>query len=140
MSFLSKTAKSAVPDSSLQDVELPEGPSDSISGLCFSPVADFLAVSSWDGDVRLYQAAPSLSALRRYSHGAPVLDVCWSSDGKSVVSAGIDKAARLHDVESNAMRQIAAHDEAIRCVRYSDMHGGMVITGSWDKTVKVRFL
>lgn len=35
------------------DVEMTPGPSDGASGLSFSPVADYLSASSWDGQVRL---------------------------------------------------------------------------------------
>lgn len=34
-----------------KDIEVPEPPSDSISSLAFSPVADYLAVGSWDNNV-----------------------------------------------------------------------------------------
>ena len=33
------------------DVELKPGPTDGASSLSFSPVADYLAASSWDGQV-----------------------------------------------------------------------------------------
>lgn len=33
------------------DVELTPGPTDGASSLSFSPVADYLAASSWDGQV-----------------------------------------------------------------------------------------
>ena len=35
-----------------QDVVVQPGPDDSISKLAFNPVADFLAVGSWDNQVR----------------------------------------------------------------------------------------
>lgn len=34
------------------DVELTPGPSDGANSLSFSPVADYLAASSWDGQVK----------------------------------------------------------------------------------------
>lgn len=35
-----------------KDVEIPNAPTDSISSISFSPQADFLAVGSWDNNVR----------------------------------------------------------------------------------------
>ena len=35
------------------DVELTPGPTDGASSLSFSPVADYLASSSWDGQVQI---------------------------------------------------------------------------------------
>lgn len=36
------------------DVEMTPGPGDGASGLSFSPVADYLSASSWDGQVRAF--------------------------------------------------------------------------------------
>lgn len=58
-----------------------------------------------------------------------------------MVGAGADKAARLLDLASGqtTARQVAAHDQPIRCVKFFDAPQGgdqMIVTGSWDKTVK----
>ena len=49
MSSLFRTASSSTVK---KDVEVANLPEDSISSLSFSPVADFLAVGSWDNNVR----------------------------------------------------------------------------------------
>ena len=46
----SSTAATAVAD---KDIEVADPPTDSISSLAFSPQADYLAVGSWDNNVRL---------------------------------------------------------------------------------------
>lgn len=131
------TARSATHDTVGGDVELPDGPSDSVSALAFSPKADILAVSSWDCQVRLYEIGQQITGKAAYAHEAPALDVCWSSDGSKVFSAGADNAARSLDLNSGAVSQVAAHQEPIRRVRWTDMHGGLLVTASWDKTLKV---
>lgn len=65
----------------------------------------------------------------------------YSQDGSKVVGAGADKTAKLLDLGANGApaQQIAVHDAPIRCVRFCEVGQGrtpMVITGSWDKTVK----
>lgn len=62
-----------------------------------------------------------------------------SQDGTKVVGAGADKAARMIDLKSgsNQATQVAVHDQPIRCVEMIEAGGNqMLITGSWDKTVK----
>lgn len=56
-------------------------PTDSISKLEFNPMADFLAVASWDSQVRVYeysnqtgQAIPKAAV----QHDGPALGVAWS--------------------------------------------------------------
>jgi mRNA export factor len=34
-------------------------------------------------------------------------------------------------------QQIAAHDAPIKCCEFIDVHGPMLVTASWDKTLKV---
>lgn len=36
------------------DIELTPGPTDGVPSLAFSPVADYLAGSCWDGQVKYY--------------------------------------------------------------------------------------
>lgn len=72
-----------------------------------------------------------------YSHEAPVLDVMWSRDGTKILSGGADKAARVFDVSTGQSSQVAAHDAPIKSIRFVDQQGGILVTGSWDKTLKV---
>ena len=59
-----------------------------------------------------------------------------------MVSAGADKAARLMDLGSGnttVATQVAVHDQPIRSVRYfthEAANAPMIVTGSWDKTIK----
>ncbi|KAJ5689746.1 hypothetical protein N7462_004138 [Penicillium macrosclerotiorum] len=126
-----------------KDVALNQPPEDSISDLRFSPASDHLAVASWDKKVRIYeindQGQSEGKAL--FEHEAPALSCCWSPDGSKVIGAGADKAARLLDLGSNstAAVQVAAHSAPIRsCHMIPHPVGGspLLITGSWDKTVK----
>jgi len=122
-----------------KDLEVVDPPPDSISCLAFSPVADFLAVGSWDNNVRIYEVGPSgqTQGKAMYAHEAPVLDLCWSKDGARLFSAGADKVARAYDLATGQSSQVASHDAPVRCCRWVDApSGGYLVTGSWDKTVK----
>lgn len=140
MSFFGGKApiKPAANESVASDVEVPNGPSDSVSALAFSPNADFLAASSWDNQVRIYEVGQAIAGKAAYSHEAPVLDVCWSNDGSKVLSGGVDNAARMFDVQTGTSSQVAQHQAPVRAIRWIDMQNGLLATGSWDKTLKVR--
>ncbi|KAI5300048.1 hypothetical protein KEM56_002787 [Ascosphaera pollenicola] len=127
-----------------KDIPLTSPPDDSISDICFSPVSEHLAVASWDRKVRIYEINESGQSEGKalFEHEAPVLNCCWSQDGTKVVGAGADKAARMLDLASNgaAPVQVAAHDAPIRCCEMimnpSNSAQSLLVTGSWDKTVK----
>jgi mRNA export factor len=63
-----------------KDVALSSPPEDTISSLSFSPATtqqnDFLAVSSWDKKVRIYEITQTGQSEGRhaYGHEAPILD------------------------------------------------------------------
>ncbi|KAI8968025.1 WD40-repeat-containing domain protein [Mycotypha africana] len=120
-----------------KDFEVVSPPSDGISCLDFSPQADFLSVSSWDNQVRIYEVQPSGATVPKaaYSHEAPALCVSWSKDGTKVVSGGADKAGRMYDISTGQSTQIAQHDDTIKSIKFLDQ-GNIVATGSWDKTIR----
>lgn len=45
----------------------------------------------------------------------------------------------MFDVQTGQATQIAAHDAPIKCVKWIDAQGGILATGSWDKTIKVSY-
>lgn len=92
--------------------------------------------------VRIYEVNEQRQSQGKaaYSHDAPILDVCWSRDGSKIFSGGVDKVAKIFDLNSGQSQQVGAHDEPIRAVRWIDAPtGGILATGSWDKTIKVSY-
>lgn len=98
MSFLS--AASAGTTSNTQgdlskDIALNSPPEDSISQLNFSPTADFLAVSSWDKKVRIYQVNEQGQSEGKAAidFDGPVLSCAWSTVREQ--NTCIDQVANL---------------------------------------------
>lgn len=125
-------------DLSSQDIAIQGDLNESVSALAFSPTSDILAVGGWDHQVRLYEIGQDITGKAAFAHGGPILDVCWSSDGCKVFSAGADHTAGVVDVQTGTASQIGVHQEPIRSVRWTSLHGGLLVTASWDKTLKVR--
>jgi mRNA export factor len=93
-----------------------------------------------------------------YYHQGPVLDVCWNKvswlfqvrashqlisnkpqDGTKLFSGGVDNVGRMYDLTTGQTTQVAQHDAPIKSVGWVDApQGGILVTGSWDKTIKVR--
>lgn len=76
----STTATTGNANDLVGDRDLTSPPEDSISDLSFSPQAEFLAVSSWDKKVRIYEVTPNGESQGKamYEHQGPVLSVHWS--------------------------------------------------------------
>jgi mRNA export factor len=63
-----------------KDVTLPADAADTMSAVCWSPVANHLAASSWDGKVRVYDVATDGSArgVAMLTADGPVFSCDWS--------------------------------------------------------------
>jgi mRNA export factor len=63
-----------------KDFELASPPSDGISSLSWSPTENYLSVSSWDNNTRIYQVQPNGSSQGKamIPHDAPALCTAWS--------------------------------------------------------------
>lgn len=79
----STSAAKTTPSELSRDVELANGPGDSISDLCWSPVSSHLAVASWDQKVRIYEVNSVGSGEGRafIDFDGAVLNCHWSKVG-----------------------------------------------------------
>lgn len=110
--------------------ELLEPPGDGVSNLRFSTSSEDLLVSSWDGTMRLYDAAANI--LRgTHSYRAPVLDCCFLEEGKAF-SACADGTVQRYDFSVGRGDIVGKHDVAARCVEYS-FSTGQLLSGGWDR-------
>ncbi|KAJ2794945.1 RNA export factor gle2, partial [Coemansia helicoidea] len=122
------------------NVEISQPPSDSVSELAFSSKANYLAASSWDNEVRIWEVQSNGTSIGKaaFSHQAPALCCTWSQDGSRVVSGGADKAGRMIDLGTGQTSQIAQHDGPIRCIKFVEAENSSPIlaTAGWDKMLK----
>lgn len=117
------------------EFHLHDVPSARISATKFSPVSSqFLIASFWDNSVRLYDVV-SNKLVAKYLHGGPVLDCCFQ-DTACVWSGGLDKKVVSFNFELEKGLTVGTHNSPIRCVEYCPILD-VVITGSWDKMVKL---
>lgn len=101
-----------------------------------------------------------------YRHQAPVLSVCWNEasllvnrsavisnfcqlmhvgtetnfflqEGNRVFSGSVDNTGLMFDAATGQSIPFAQHDGPVKAVKWLNTpYTGVVVTGSWDKTVK----
>lgn len=114
---------------------LPAPPTDCISRVRFAPGGSSqLLVSSWDSQVRLYDARTNHLANAQ-KHSLAVLDCSFLGDASRAVSVGLEKKVFLYDFNHLKETLLGQHDEGIRCVEFHQATG-QVFTGSWDRSVR----
>jgi len=118
------------------DMPVLHPPADAISQLAFSPVANFLAASSWGKEVRLWEVASNGQTMPKLAKAfaAPVLCCAFSQVGDTVFAAGCDKTALAWHLATNQVTQVAQCDGPIRACKYLPQEK-LLVAASWDRTV-----
>jgi len=98
----------------------------------FSPDGALVATASFDGDVRLWQAAV-LERPRPPQHDHEIVGLAFSPDGSTLATAGWDDQVLLWDVASGRSRRLGSHERAVRRVAFSP-DGSLLATASNDRT------
>jgi len=73
--------------------------------------------------------------IGEYKNKAPALDVCWTSDGSNILSAGCDNIIKMWNPNQATPMVVGCHDKAIRKIAYC-AESNQIISGGWDKELK----
>merc|ERR1712000_568692 len=125
------------------DPELSNPPSDTVSSVAWSSKANFIVGASWDKTIRCWEVqcqGKDINSIGKAQQTAeaPILCTAWHDEGSQVYWAGCDNKAFVWDLGSNQTQQVAQHNAGIQTMAFvrSPQAGELLITGSWDKTLK----
>eukprot|EP01095_Lingulamoeba_sp_RSL-Kostka_P002173 TRINITY_DN13061_c0_g1_i1.p1 TRINITY_DN13061_c0_g1~~TRINITY_DN13061_c0_g1_i1.p1 ORF type:complete len:355 (-),score=109.42 TRINITY_DN13061_c0_g1_i1:103-1167(-) len=116
-----------------QGIKLNDPPTDGITNVEFLDSSDFLIASSWDTNVRLYDVKNN-NCISQYSHSGAVLDCSYNDN--TIYSGSLDTTIKKYNIQTQTETEIGSHEKAVSCVEYSTL-GNLLITGSWDKNIKL---
>ena len=119
-------------------------PHGAVSAAAFSPDGQRVATCSWDGSIKVWNAATGTVELKFVaSRDKYVNSVVFSPDGARLLSASDDAKAKIWDAATgNLLISLPAddesegHRESVRSARFS-ADGKRIITASSDKTARV---
>jgi WD40 repeat protein len=108
-----------------------------VHSLAFSPNGQRVAVGLVEGKefpIRVYDVALGREVQMLADHTAPVTSLGFQGDNRTLVTAGLDKTARLLDVP--ALSVLAGHSGGPTLVQYHNT-GTQLLTAGADKTIKI---
>jgi hypothetical protein len=132
-------------DGEIKVFELPDGErvmdvrnghSDQVFGVCFSPDATKLATCGADKFVKVFEV-PSGKFIKSFEgHTHHVLDIGWKADGKLLASAGADNTVKVWDFEKGEQaRTIPGHGKQVTRLLFIS-NTAQIVTCSGDQTVR----
>ena len=108
-----------------------------IMQLAFHPSGRYLASSSSDGNIRIWDLTTGTLAIPEIEHGGQVYRIEFSPNGKHVLAASYNNTARIWDVETgNPVSDWMRHSKQIDTARYSP-GGRWIVTTGFDCAVKL---
>ncbi|KAI0890603.1 WD40 repeat-like protein [Annulohypoxylon maeteangense] len=115
-----------------------KGHTNGISQVRISPDGRWIASSSADGTVRIWDAVTGQHAETLVGHMAGVSAVAWSPDSATLASGSDDKAIRLWDRvtgrPARAGKPLLGHHSYVYCLAFSPK-GNILASGSYDEAV-----
>jgi len=116
------------------------GHSHFISDLDLSQDSRFCLSSSWDGSIRLWNLKTATTRKTLVGHSKDVLSVAFSPDNRQIASGSMDKNLKIWNIHGVCKFTVDQnpHQDWVSCVRYfHDIKNPIVVSASWDKTIKV---
>jgi guanine nucleotide-binding protein subunit beta-2-like 1 protein len=116
------------------------GHSHFINDLALSQDSRYVLSASWDGTLRLWDIKKGVTSRRFVSHTRDVLAVAFSPDNRQIASGGRDKNLKIWNTVGECKFTVEqnAHTDWVSCVKfYQDTKNPIVVSASWDKTIKV---
>ncbi|HEY7425633.1 MAG TPA: WD40 repeat domain-containing protein, partial [Gemmataceae bacterium] len=102
----------------------------------FSPDGTLLAVGSYDRFIKLWDVSRKTELKTLNGHTDRIYSVMFSSDGKRLVSAGVD-AARIWDIGTGQEKHVLRHGNFLVHAAIFSPDDRWVLTGGWDGTVRL---
>ncbi|MEI6595106.1 MAG: WD40 repeat domain-containing protein [Bacteroidota bacterium] len=106
--------------------------------IAVNPTKKEIAVGYSDFIIRLYDTENFELTHTLEAHTNSVFALCFSPDGKYLISGGRDAMLNVWDIKNNyqLILEIPAHILQIKCIAYNPS-GNLFATSSMDKTIKI---
>jgi len=114
-----------------------KGHTSSVDSASFSPDGTRIVTASYDGTVRVWDAARGTTLAELKGHTRGLSSAAFSPDGTRIVTASWDNTARVWDASTGtSLAELKGHTRAVLSAAFSP-DGARIVTASQDDTARV---
>jgi WD40 repeat protein len=125
-----------VESDSYEDFRSLVGHTDVISAMELDESKQYLASSSWDGKLKVWDYRSGMQVAKYSGHEGAIYGLSWHPSKRVIASVGADNDLHVWDVVSNERQQVeSAHNTSITDVQFSK-DGSKIYTMSVDGMLK----
>jgi WD40 repeat protein len=117
-------------------IEWPEAQPDEVAAVAISPDSKLAAIGSHDKLIRLYDLGQGERLREFEGHRGPIMDLRFSADGQTILSASTDYTAKLWDLEGNLLLDLDRHAGDVRSAVFAP-DGQTILTASHDASAMI---
>eukprot|EP01112_Ceratiomyxa_fruticulosa_P008724 TRINITY_DN2260_c0_g1_i1.p1 TRINITY_DN2260_c0_g1~~TRINITY_DN2260_c0_g1_i1.p1 ORF type:complete len:540 (+),score=121.37 TRINITY_DN2260_c0_g1_i1:107-1726(+) len=115
-----------------------EGHSRGVFAIDFQCDGSLVATGGKDALVRIWDTRSGRGILVLPGHVKDVFSLNWSPDAVTLATGSEDHTVRIWDIRSKDLKYVLpAHSALISCVKFQKTDGRFLVTGGFDKLVKV---
>eukprot|EP01124_Arcella_intermedia_P024900 TRINITY_DN4307_c0_g1_i1.p1 TRINITY_DN4307_c0_g1~~TRINITY_DN4307_c0_g1_i1.p1 ORF type:complete len:285 (-),score=58.07 TRINITY_DN4307_c0_g1_i1:246-1100(-) len=106
---------------------------DTVSQIAWHRNQNFLAASTWDSKIGLWEIQMNSALKTQFQYSAPILTCCWAD--MLVFFGSVDGKVGGWDPTTGHKQEIGEHGSGVKFVKW--LSSSHLISGSWDSTIKV---
>jgi guanine nucleotide-binding protein subunit beta-2-like 1 protein len=117
-----------------------KGHSHFVEDISLSQDSRYCLSASWDGTLRLWDVAKGTTTKRFVSHTKDVLTCAFSPCNRQIASGGRDKTVKIWNTVGDCKFTVEQnpHTDWVSSIKfYQNDKSPIVVSSSWDKTIKV---
>jgi WD40 repeat protein len=131
---------------SLELLKTLKGHSNSVCSVSWNHDSSQIASGSYDTTIKIWDSSSGIVLHTLAGHSGFVMSVAWNHDSSKIVSGSADGTMKIWDCKKSIsdcrttwklLKTLEGHSHFVNSVSWNHHDSSQIVSGSWDKTIKI---